>query len=73
MALIQKSVKLSEEDIEFAKSKGRNLSDGLRYCIGHTRDREWWMQEIRGMLKEPQESRELTLEVKSKILKIMED
>lgn len=77
MALIQKSIKISREDIEFCLSKGRNLSDGIRYCICQTRTKKEFVTEIKKLLsfaRSAEEEKEILLstEQKNKLLKLID-
>ena len=44
------SINLHDDDIEFAKNKGSNLSDGIRYCINYCRDMEIFRNELKQIL-----------------------
>lgn len=78
MALIPKSIKLSREDIDFCLSKGRNLSDGIRYCINQTKTKGEFIGEIKKLLSLNQsvgEEKEVSLsaEQKNKLFTLIDE
>jgi hypothetical protein len=74
MGLVGKSVRLTQEDIDYCEHIGRNLSDGIRYCINQSRFSNKIIDEIKRSISiAPQNEISLSANNKNKILRITED
>jgi hypothetical protein len=72
------SIYLSEQDKSYCLTKGKNLSEGIRFCIAQERSRVAFMSALRQTIKElnltsPQGAQAVTDDMRTKILGLMED